>query len=635
MTKPKHIPEAIRAALAKAGGRGSREMAFERATVNVDARTVELVFASETPVERYWGVEILDCGANSVRTTRLSRGCNLVMDHDIRDVVAVVESFSFGADRKLRAVVRFGKSARAGEVFADVVDGIRQNVSVGYLIHKAVLESENEGMGTYRVTDWEPYELTLTAVPADIEAGVGRAMETDDAAGAATPEPTTDQAAADPAGAQRAAVSSSSSATKPTEATTMDPVIQTPATRNHAAEIVAACDAMKIPAEVGMRSIQAGHTVEQFQAEAIRALAQRPIPSADIGLSAREVRSFNILRAINSLANPSDNNARRAAAFELEASDAVSKVMGQAARGFYLPNEVQRRDLTAGTNNAGGYSVATEMRGFIDILRNAMVIDKAGAVFLSGLVGNIAIPRLSGAGSVYWVAENGAPTESQQTLAQLTMTPKTVGAYTDISRQLLLQSSIDVQNMVTRDLATIVGLGIQAAAINGAGASNEPSGILTQIAATQVGGAAGLAPTWGHIVGLETDVSTANADVGTLGYLTNAKVRGKLKTTEKFATSNGLPIWADGSTPLNGYNAFVTNAVPSNLVKGGSGAVCSAIIFGNFADLIVGLWGATDILVDPYTGGAAGTVRVRVLQSCDVGLRHTESFGTMEDALTA
>lgn len=143
-----------------------------------------------------------------------------------------------------------------------------------------------------------------------------------------------------------------------------------------------------------------------------------------------------------------------------------------------------------------------------------------------------------------------------------------------------------------------------------------------------------MAPTWAHIVGLESDIAANNADVGTLGYLTNAKVRGKLKVTQKFASTNGMPIWADGNTPLNGYAAHVTNAVPSNLTKGNQ-SLSSAIIFGNFADLLIGLWGATDILVDPYTGGAAGTVRVRVLQSCDVALRHIESFSTMEDALTA
>jgi HK97 family phage major capsid protein len=188
--------------------------------------------------------------------------------------------------------------------------------------------------------------------------------------------------------------------------------------------------------------------------------------------------------------------------------------------------------------------------------------------------------------------------------------------------------------MVTGDLAKIVALAIQQAAINGTGASNQPSGILTQVTPSVVGGTNGAAPSWANIIALETAVAVANADVSTMGYLTNAKVRGKLKGAEKFPGTNGQPVYADGNLPLNGYAGYITNAVPSNLTKGTSSGVCSALIFGNFSDLIVGLWGATDILVDPYTGGAAGTVRVRVMQDCDVAVRNVESFSTMVDALT-
>ena len=641
MSKTKAIPQAIRAALAKEQGRAVRELRFERATVNTDARTVEICFATETPYERYWGVEILDCKPGSVRTQRLKSGCNLIMDHDCRDVVGVVDSFSFGADLCVRAVVRFGKSARAQEIFGDVADGIRTNVSVGYMIHKAILQSENEGVGTYRVTDWEPYEVTLTSVPADINAGVGRSLDgvTDAADAGQTRDDAIDTTAADAATTAADAADAEDEATDPaaescsTTTTTVSIEVITMTERNHAAEISAMGSQMGL-ADLALKSIQAGHTTEQFQTEAIAALSKKSVPTADIGLTAKEVKSFNILAGINALANPNNAQARAAAAFEFECSQAVAQKMGRAAGGFYLPSDVQKRDLVVGTTTAGGYTVATELRGFIDILRNAMVIDRAGATFMSGLVGNIAIPKQSVAGTAYWVAENAAPTESQQTLAQVTMSPKTVGAFTDISRQLLLQSSIDVQNWVTRDLATIVGLAIQQAAINGPGTGNAPTGILTAVTASQIGDTNGKAPTWANIVGLEADVAANNADVGTLAYLTNAKVRGKLKVTEKFATSNGSPIWVDGALPLNGYAGHVTNAVPSNLTKGNQSA-SSAIIFGDFASLLIGLWGATDILVDPYTGGAAGTVRVRVLQSCDVALRHVESFATMIDALTA
>jgi len=119
-----------------------------------------------------------------------------------------------------------------------------------------------------------------------------------------------------------------------------------------------------------------------------------------------------------------------------------------------------------------------------------------------------------------------------------------------------------------------------------------------------------------------------------MAYLVNAQTRGKLKSTSMVSGQNGF-VWDGGDTPLNGYRAGVTNAVPSNLTKGGSGAVCSALIFGNFSDLIIGMWGTIDLMVDPYSGSNAGTVRVVALQDVDVAIRHAESFATMVDALSA
>jgi len=406
--------------------------------------------------------------------------------------------------------------------------------------------------------------------------------------------------------------------------------------RNHAAEISKIAATAPGGAELALSAIQRGATVEEFQRELITHISSKPLPTADIGMDKKEVKRYSLLRAMNAMANPQDRAAQEAARFERECSEAVGTKMGKAARGFYLPTDVQKRDLTAGTNNAGGFTVATDLRAgdFISVLRNAMVIDTLGTRMLTGLQGNVAIPKQSASASAFWVAENSAPTESQQTIAQVTMSPKTVGAFTDVSRRLLLQSSIDVENMVQTDLAAILGLAIQQAAINGSGASNQPTGLLTAITSTVIGGTNGLAPTWQNIIDLETGVAQANADVGSMAYLTNAKVRGRLKTVQKFSGTNGMPVWDGGENPVNGYRAAVTNGVPSNLTKGTSSGVCSAIIFGNFADLVIGLWGATDIIIDPYTGSTAGTLRTVVLQDVDVALRNVESFTTMVDALT-
>jgi len=214
------------------------------------------------------------------------------------------------------------------------------------------------------------------------------------------------------------------------------------------------------------------------------------------------------------------------------------------------------------------------------------------------------------------------------------LTPKTAGAYVDYSRRLLLQSSISVEAFVRLDIARTIALMIDLGAIAGTGASNQPRGILNTAGIGSVaGGTNGLAPTWDHLVDLESAVANANAPTGALGYLTNTKVRGKLKKTQMFSGTNGIPVWGtDGQ--LNGARAEVSNQVPSNLTKGTSNGVCSAIIYGNWSDLIIALWGGLDIMLDPYAGSTAGTKRVVALQDVDVSVRYAASFSSMQDALT-
>ena len=145
--------------------------------VDEAARTVELAFSSETPIPQWWGIEILDHAPSSIRLDRIMRSGPVLVDHDRRDHVGVVLSVSIGADKVARAVVRFGKSVRASEVFQDIVDGIRTGVSVSCQVFAAIRESETDGVPTYRITDWESYEISIVSVPADIEVGVGRSAK--------------------------------------------------------------------------------------------------------------------------------------------------------------------------------------------------------------------------------------------------------------------------------------------------------------------------------------------------------------------------------------------------------------------------------------------------------------------------
>jgi len=396
------------------------------------------------------------------------------------------------------------------------------------------------------------------------------------------------------------------------------------------------------------KAIDDNKTLDQFRAFVLEELGKRGLkpvetPDASIGLTEKETKSFSFLRALRALANPTDRRAQEEARFEFEASEAVAKVLQRTAQGVMVPLEVMRRDLTVGTATAGGNLVATNLLAgsFIDLLRNAMAVNRMGATVLTGLVGDIAIPRQTGGATAYWVAESGDPTESGAAFDQVGMIPKTVGAFTDISRKLLKQSSVDIENLVRRDLAAVLSLAIDAASLTGTGdGDNMPLGILgtTGIGAV-VGGDNGAAPTWANIVALWSQVAQDNAAFGSLGFLTNTSVIGKLLTTEK-ATNTAQFVCRDfpdsmGMTNLAGARCGVSNQVPSNLTKGSASEVCSAIIYGNWADLILGLWGTLDLTVDPYSLGTQGAVRVIALQDVDTAVRHPESFSAMQDALTA
>lgn len=359
---------------------------------------------------------------------------------------------------------------------------------------------------------------------------------------------------------------------------------------------------------------------------------------ATIGMNQADVRRYSLLRAINAMATGDWRNAR----LELEASQAVAKRLGFDPQGLFVPYDwvaanSEQRDMTKGTTTAGGHLVATDLlaQDFIDLLSNRVVLIGAGATVMDGLVSDIAIPRQTAASTAYWVAENGAPTESQPAFDQVAMSPKTLGGYVDISRKLLVQAALSVEAFVRADLARVLGIEIDRAGLHGTAANNQPRGVAaTSGIGAVVGGANGAAPTWAHIVALETEVAVDNADIGALRYITNPKVRGKLKGTEK-ASNTAQFIWGDGANPINGYPVSISSQVASDLDKGTSTGVASAIFFGNWNDLILGMWGTLDLLVDPYSLGTTGARRVIALQDIDIAVRHPQSFAAMLDALTS
>lgn len=364
-----------------------------------------------------------------------------------------------------------------------------------------------------------------------------------------------------------------------------------------------------------------------------------------IGMTKGDKSRYSIRRGMAALAGLISH---KEASLELEVSEAVAKRSGKGSsnRSLHIPFEVmvgdaERRDLTVATEGAD--IVEVEHGGVIELLRNRSLTRAAGVRILTGLRGDLLLPKHTAATTnTAWVAEGVAPTEGVGTFGQVKFSPSQLACYTDITRQTLLQTSFDVEQFIRADLAANLASEIDRTVLHGSGSGAEPTGIFgTSGIGDVAGGTNGAAPTWAHIVELESDVAVANADQGSLAYITNAKVRGKLKTTER-ATNTGLFVWQDPmnvspatpASPLNGYPGFVTNQVASNLVKGTSGAVCSAIFFGNWEEAIVAFWADLEIVVDPYTAANAGIVRMVALAFADFQVRHAESFSVMKDALT-
>jgi len=569
----------------------------------VEDRTYEFPFSSEFPVSRYFGNEILSHEIKAADLSRLNDGAPLLFNHNPDRVIGVVErAYIDGNKRRGYARVRFSRNAFAQEILSDVKDGVLRNVSFGYSIDKM----EERGSGDFVATAWSPYEISVVSVPADPGVGIGRSFKADKPAASAAPShdpiPLMENTAPDLAVVRAEAVE---------------------AERTRIAEISALCSTHQMT-DLGRQLVESGRSIDEARAAVLDKLnvPQETVnmSAAEIGLTAQESRKFSFLRAINYLANPTDRSAREAAAFEIEASDAAAAKLGRQSRGITIPQDVLRRDLNAGTASAGGNLVATNLDAgsFIDLLRNASALDQAGATVLTGLTGNVAIPRQSGAGTAYWVAESGAPTESQQTVDQVSLTPKTVAAFTDYSRRLMLQSSIDVENMIRNDLATVLALKIDLAGLYGTGSNSEPLGLKLTTGVGSEDFAAGI-PTFAEVVALESDVATANALAGSPVYLMNAAMRGGLKTKAKDAGSGLFVMEGD---LVNGYRGVLSNQVASG-----------DLWFGNFADLIIGYFSGLDLMVDPYTHSTSGTVRVVAMQDVDIAVRHPESFTRGNDSL--
>lgn len=605
--EPEGEPEVADAGRFSRDDMKTRAMTAGAKVIDEERRTVRIAISSEEPVERNFGAEILDHSEGSIDLAFARSGrMPLLLDHDPRQQIGVVENVEIDpATRRLRGTVRFGKGALANEIYTDVVDDIRGNISVGYAVNKM----DKEGKDRYRVSSWTPMEVSVVSIPADRTVGVGRSAEDD----LQTRKPATPQ---------------KEDATM-TENTQIDmEAVKADAARSAAKETA---EMFRLASkhnkrDLAEKAIHEGRSLAEFRGELLEAIGNKPLDDSNIGLTQKEVRSFSLMKAIRAMSNPTDRRAQEAATFEFEAAAEAARRDGVEPQGLYIPADVRRswkmskRDLNTTDDSA---IIAEDFRGgdFIDVLRNASSVMQAGATMLSGLQGDVKIPKKTAASSAGWIAtEGGAAAESEPTLGQVTMSPKTLGAFTDITRLMMMQSSLDIEALIRNDLSTALALAIDLGALAGSGASGQPTGIKNVSGINAPTAFAGANPTFAEIVAMETAVAEDNALMGNLAYILPAGMYGALKTTTKDAGS-GQFVVEPGNT-INGYRAIVSNQVTAG-----------DLYFGNFSDLLVGMYGGLDITVDPFTNSTSGTVRIVALQTMDVAVRHAVSFAFNNDGV--
>lgn len=622
--------------------------------IDQEARTCEISFSSEAEYERWFGVEILGHDATECDLVRLNNDAAMLWMHNWDDQRGVIEQGTarIDADRKGRCVVRFSKSAEGEKLFQEVIDRIVTKVSVGYMVNGMRWVEEREGgLDVYRVTSWQPYEVSFVSIPADDSVGVGRTLEKpqEEPAGQSAqtakrggPESgSTDNSTRktenmnirtlrDGAGnLVRAEVDDQGNITKVLE------IIERAGDDQRSAEqrgltaerervngINALADTYG-HRDVAARMITEGKTTADFQRELLhlnfeqrsqRSLGDQ-VQDANLGMSRKDIQHFSMFRVMRHLTDPANDTFRKAASFELDCSRAAAEKYGKNPKGVLIPNDVLA-DRAFATGGGSGATLVGQQHlagSFIELLvKRTWLLKRART--LAGLVGNVDIPRKSGKSTAYWVGEGTAPTGSAMTTDQVVFSPKTVGAFTDITRRLLLQSTPDAESLVRDDLLESLGLEIDRVGIYGTGSDFQPKGLKNITGLAGVDLATQGKPTFGEIIQLETEVSSANADVGNMSYVHGAKMRGHFKSTLKFAENGAATIWEQGNT-INGYATDVTNQIDDD-----------EIFFGNWNDLVVAFWGGLELTVDPYSLSTSGGLRIVALQDCDINVRHLQSF---------
>jgi HK97 family phage major capsid protein/HK97 family phage prohead protease len=600
--------------------------------IDEETRRVRIGVSSEEPVERDFGMEVIDHSRESMNLDFLNSGrAPLLLDHDMTKQIGVVETVEMDEDaRRLRAVVRFGRGDEASEVFDDVRDGIRQNISVGYRIDGRVEREEDEDdIVRVRTT---PMEISIVSVPADQSSlvGVGRSVSDPLQSSVKTEIKMTDKT--ENQGIDLDAVKAEAVRTA----------------RKNDSEILAIA-AKHNKRDLGEAAIRDGLSVDQFRGTLLDAIGDdKPLdtPANVIDAPAKETRKYSLGRMVKAQATGD----WREAGLEREINDEITRQVGRSAEGVYVPDSAwqQRGPLSTAATGGSGSEVVfddfvpTEHRGdmFIEALRARQVLGNLGTTYLSGLTGRIKMPKLATSANAAFVEELADVGDGAGTDGGVTLQPRTMGAFVEMSRLLVMESVPAIEQIIRNDLLASAADRTEFYAINGSGSSGQPTGILNTSGINNLDISSGTdvdALTWADIIALVKLVEEDNGIVNSAaaGFLSHPAVKAKLASTAKVSSTDSVQILDAPWTELYGQPIEFTSNVPTTLDPGDGGNDASALVYGDFSQLMIAQFGAPSILVDPYSNSKSGTIRMVLHAELDVGVRNAVSFAKTDEVSIA
>lgn len=596
----------------------SRLLELQPETVAVDSDIFEFSFASSFPVQRDGYTEVLDL--KGVDLNRVSKGAVLwLFDHQTREILGQILAVWQRGD-KLYCRARLGSSDCARKYEADIRSGLLANVSCRYNIfdHR---EEYRGGETTVTLTSWELLEVSSAPIPADPTVGIGRSESFEHTGVKKMP--------------------TAARLNREREAAERDRIAEIQAlARKYGSRLPGGVNQAL---ELAQRGIDEDSSVDEVRgefADLILGAGQRSQsisrPATQFDSLSQQQRGYSIAKAIKAVTE----GHWKGAEFERECHEELSR-QGFRSNGILVPTENLRAPALTTSPGYGGNLIGTQHLGssFIDALRASTFLGALGVTEMNGLQGNVEIPRQSSVSNLGWIAENTDLPESEPNFDKVELTPKTVGAWTTMSRLMATQADPNIENLILQDFRNSLARELDRTAIHGSGTSNQPRGILNTSGIGSVAlGANGGLPTWDSILQLEREVEADNALAGSLGFVTSVKAKSKLKGTLKNGVAGADYIWSDspsgdGSGMLSGYKAMASTTVRSDLTKG-SGSGLSAVVFGDWSSLIVATWGALSLEVDPNHDFRKGTIALRVLLFADMAVRHPQSFSAITDMVT-